>query len=240
MTTKQTEEFYRWQIENNKIEYYGERTNHESIANLLGKGNNKGTILDLGCCTGTLAEALNGSNIKWKSYVGIDLLSLAVSIFNSRTLPNATANVGNATELETFPNNSFDTIIVAFLLQDIPREAGIALLNKIPRLLTAKGELLLALTMAPEISKELGAQYQPEALRLLGATGKYTYLWSIQDLELVMQVAGFTKCDAKESRTANGLTEQYSLWTYAPDHQIRTDAPSTETLTGMPLAPQPL
>ena len=214
MDKTKTAAFYDWQIEKGVVSQYGERTDHRCIARLVRSHWNGGAILDLGCCTGAVAQALTAQGIQWDSYVGLDLSEAAIARFHDRRLPEAHPRVADATNLAEYRDGEFALVIVAFLLQDLTRQVGLDLLRSIPRVIGSDGALLLALTVAPEQSREMGSNYRPKKLESEGIPGKYTYLWARRDLEEMAVASGLAKLSDESCRNGD-LLEVYSLWARA-------------------------
>jgi ubiquinone/menaquinone biosynthesis C-methylase UbiE len=216
---RRTSEFYGWQIENGVIERFGERTNWDAVARLAGQTCGTRDILDLGCSTGAVAQELSRREVAWRRYVGLDICEIAIRHFRERRLAGTEPKVADATDLTPFDDQSFDLVMVLFLLQDLPMPTGKELLRSIPRILRATGSLLLALTVHSDQSSELGTDYRPKLLQAAGIPGKYTYLWSKPDLESIVREVGLVKGAEHENATENGLVEGYYLWAMAAAEQ---------------------
>jgi len=173
------------------------------------------SLLDLGCSIGLLADRLATHGVQWRRYVGMDLSEKAIEVFRERRLNGAEPLVGDATDLSSFPPQSFHAVLCAFLLQDLTELDGIKLLEDTWLVLKPNGCLVLALTVHPQQSRELGSDYRPKALAEKGVPGKFTYLWSMKDLTEVLIQRGFWEQQVHQGQTPAGLIEIYGLWNAA-------------------------
>jgi ubiquinone/menaquinone biosynthesis C-methylase UbiE len=213
MDRTKTAAYYEWQKRNGCLAQYGERTDWDTTERLLCAVLPAAAhILDLGCGTGSVAQQLVERGVTWSRYVGIDLSQQLIEEFQHRGLPKTEPLVGDATVLERLPKASFDIVLCLFLLQDLPRDEVQASLHSIHDVLKPEGFLLLALTLDPASSKDLGSNYKARALEERGIPGKETYLWSKPDLQSVIQRCGFLIHEQEEKKAANGLLDSYTLW----------------------------
>ena len=75
-------------------------------------------ILEIGCGSGYGAVLL--SNLRPRSYVGIDLMREQVELAQRRDLPGASFAVMDATDLGAFENESKDLVVIFGILHHIP------------------------------------------------------------------------------------------------------------------------
>jgi len=213
---KTTAAHYNWQVQQDLSDRFAETTDWNIIAAILkpfAKENNCLQILDLGCGTGRVAWELSGRGLTWENYIGIDLSELAIARFTERQVPGTIATVGEATDLSQHPDGAFDVVFCVFILQDLDRTTGEAFLKSLPRILRDKGALVLALTVDPESSRELGQDYKPQELESQGIPGKYTYLWSKPELEEALHESGFLLVEPMHQKnTYHPLIELYALY----------------------------
>ena len=176
-------------------------------------------LLELGCMTGRLACRLERRGVPWGRYVGIDLSEQAIQKFRAREVRGTDPKAGDATDLSGLDRKSYDAVICAFLLQDLCEAQGKELLQQIRHVMKPEGRAVIALTVDPEDSRDLGNDYRPEVLKKEGCPGKFTRLLSKNDLEKLIGQSGFIKQKEKEIETQTGLLENYSAW-YRADQPI--------------------
>ena len=210
---EKTVRFYDKQLELGVAEEFALRTNDSRIAGLLGNClPGDASLLDLGCSVGLLADRLAAHGLPWRRYVGVDLSETAIEAFRKRGVSGTELHVGNATDLSKWEPHSFDAVLCAFLLQDLPESAERKLLRNIPLVLKPGALLVLALTVHPLQPRELGNDYKPGALADRGVPGKFTYLWSMKGLTDLLTQCGFHEQQVHQVQTAAGLVEIYGLW----------------------------
>lgn len=210
---KKTVEFYDKQLEIGVAGDYALRTDGRRIAELLRDSlPADASLLDLGCSIGLLADRLATHGVRWRRYVGMDLSEKAIEVFRERRLSGAEPLVGDATDLSSFPPESFDAVVCTFLLQDLTKFDGSKLLEDIRLILKPNGCLVLALTVHPQQPRELGGDYKPQALAEKGVPGKFTYLWSMKELTEALTQRGFSEQQVHQGQTPAGLIEIYGSW----------------------------
>ena len=95
------------------VEELAENTDWEPVSKFFAEVGTKGKdILDVGCATGSLAARLAKANYRWQSYRGVDICKEYVDKYNSRGIPEAKAEVGNGTNLNTQSDCSKDVVIL--------------------------------------------------------------------------------------------------------------------------------
>ena len=208
-----TAEYYEWQRNNGCLAKYGERTDFETTYRLVRDVLPEGAcILDLGCCTGSVAQYLFDNSVVWARYTGVDLSEQLIEAFKKRQIPRTEMHAGDVIQLEGIPDASFDVVLCLFLLQDLQSSEVEVLIRTIHNVLKPDGYLLLALTLATMDSKDLGNSYKAKVLAEQGIPGKETFLWSKPHLQKVLQDCGFSIHRQAEITAANGLLETYTLW----------------------------
>lgn len=211
--TARTIRFYDKQLEIGVADDYALRTDARRIAGLLRHSlPQDATLLDLGCSVGLLADRLAAQSLCWRRYVGVDLSQEAIDIFRNRGLNGTELLVGNATDLSNWEPNSFDVVICAFLLQDLSESDGRKLLQDIPRVLKPDALLVLALTVHIQQPRDLGHDYRPKALADKGVPGKFTYLWSMENLREVLIQCRFQEQEVHQTQKSTDLIEVYGSW----------------------------
>jgi ubiquinone/menaquinone biosynthesis C-methylase UbiE len=107
----------------NVTNLYGERTALTSCVYLRPYITESSNILDVGCGPGTITSDLAKMATKGRT-IGVDnsagIVSQAAALFPLSAVPNLTFEVGDATKLEAFEDNSFDIVHAHALLVHIP------------------------------------------------------------------------------------------------------------------------
>lgn len=111
---------------------------------LLTRLTSSSRVLEIGCGAGLPVGALILENDH--QLTGIDLSPRQIELA-TRNLSRGTFQVGNATEA-TFPDESFDAIVMLYTIGHIPRERLPKLLADFSRWLVPGGQLLITLTMS--------------------------------------------------------------------------------------------
>ena len=105
----------------------------------LGLSGQDQEILEIGCGSGYGAILL--SQLKPKSYVGIDLMPEMIELAEQRHLTNGEFLVMDATDLSQFPDASKDLVVIFGILHHIP--AWRAVLQACHRVLRPQGRIFL-------------------------------------------------------------------------------------------------
>ncbi len=114
----------------------------EATADALGDVAN-GTVIDLGCGTGTLFQTLS-RRLPEAKLIGVDLspYMLAVALRNTASVPNVSLFEGDVCAAP-LPDACANGVTVAFVFHEMPREAVERTMSEAYRLLEAGGRLVI-------------------------------------------------------------------------------------------------
>jgi SAM-dependent methyltransferase len=206
------DDFYRWQLENGVYGDYAGGTDCRIVCDLAVDARVAGgTILDIGCGTGTVAVALHQKFGQWVQYTGVELVGKVRAEFAAQGLRDTTlvAAAADAATLAGLPAASFDLVLCLFLLQDVCGAEGIALIAGIPRLLKSEGHVIWGLTVRDGPSQ--AGRRVPPKLAALGCPDHPVYTWGQKDFRDCMLANGLEIVRDSGKQDQNGNTEWYAL-----------------------------
>jgi ubiquinone/menaquinone biosynthesis C-methylase UbiE len=152
------------------------------------------TVLDVGCGTGLLAEYVAGLVGSTGSVVGIDPLTLRITLARQKERSNLHFQVGTASDLRAFPEGRFDVVYLNAVLHWLPDKLGP--LREIYRVLKNGGRLGISTG-----SKEHGNQLQEIKALVLSREPYRRYTEALSgtaqrvsagELQSLLQQSGFT------------------------------------------------
>ena len=153
-----------------------------------------GSVVDLGCWNGSIAELAAGcvKEGEWLSYVGVDAVDEAVARFNARHAerPRTKAVLGDIRALP-LPDRCADVVLCLFVLQDMEgyQADGLQALREIARIARPGASVLLGLTV--HTLREENTHYVVKKLRPAGIPEKPTHHWHGPQFLAAIRASGF-------------------------------------------------
>jgi ubiquinone/menaquinone biosynthesis C-methylase UbiE len=171
-------------------------------------------VLDLGCGDGKPGCTVLSALPDGSEYIGYEIDPYWVE-HAERTIRQAVVQTKRvcvehqcAADLSQVTDQEVGIVLCLFLIQDLRRVEAIRLFSEISRVLRAGGLLVLAVTVHPTESKDLGS-YKPgffeEDIR------KSTYLWGKDDLEQEIRKVFEVVLLRTKQRPGSELVETYWL-----------------------------
>jgi SAM-dependent methyltransferase len=141
---------YEEELAHGVYERRGGRTDHTAVFQLLNRWrfNRPPKVLDLGCGDGAVAQALHDAGWDWENYTGIDFTPGLLERFERRRLPKVSLSRGDATDLSAIPEG-VDAVLCFFMLQHLPEDRGVRLLQEMVRVLSPDGVILIGAPVVP-------------------------------------------------------------------------------------------
>lgn len=99
------------------------------------------SVVEFGCATGHYATHWHN---KCKHYLGVDLSPEHVDFFNAKSLSNAKAQVGDATNCPEIANNSFDVVLCLGPMYHLNSEERLTAMQEMTRICKPGGVLAFA------------------------------------------------------------------------------------------------
>jgi len=153
-----------------------------------------GSVVDLGCWNGSIAELAAGcvKEGEWLSYVGVDAVEEAVARFNARHADRLRTNavLGDIRALP-LSDGCADVVLCLFVLQDMEgyQADGLQALREIARIARPGASVLLGLTV--HTLREENTHYVVKKLRPAGIPEKPTHHWHGPQFLAAVRASGF-------------------------------------------------
>jgi bacillithiol biosynthesis cysteine-adding enzyme BshC len=155
-----------------------------------------GRIVDLGCWNGSIAglaaACIDGGDVPWESYVGIDVVPAALGRFKAlHTGRPRTIAVAGDVRVLPLPDDCADVILCLFVLQDMEgyRADGLQALGEIARIARPGARLLIGLTV--HALHEENTHYVVKKLRKERIPEKPTHHWHGPEFLAAVRAKGF-------------------------------------------------